>query len=341
VLALLIVLALPIEVLLESHGFGRPQRDTRLDEAAEALAARVALDEGEVAAGQLRFLLDKYGVADARVVPLSGFEAPVPAVLARLDRRFPPTHYGMGTADRGGHLLTTVLLVHRGAVLTDTVPLAVKVSEIRQLRGQLRPGYSRPRLLVAPPGQPVREQPAAGAGRGIDAVVAFDGPTGMWGVELVADSEHGPVVLTNQRVYVGETPPDLPRVNLSPGPTTMAPEPVLVAWINQLRSDHRLGTLQVDPRLAAVAQAHAEDLERQGALVHLTPETGTLTTRLKAQQIRVLASAENLARADDVRAAMRAFLQSPGHLRNLLLPELSHVGVGVKGRYFAVVLVRL
>ena len=36
-----------------------------------------------------------------------------------------------------------------------------------------------------------------------------------------------------------------------------------------------------------------------------------------------------------MRPLLRAFLDSPGHARNLLLPNMTHVGIGVSGRYFS------
>lgn len=341
-LLFLLCCTLPVQALLEAHGFGRPIRDPTLDAVAAELAERVELDEGEIAAGQLRFTLGRLGVADARVQPIFDPDRHLPAVLGQLDRRFPPTDCGLATRERGGQPRTVLVLVHRGVRLDTPLPRTVEVNEIRHLRGELRAGYFHPRLLVAPPPPlPVRELLASGEGRSVDVLVAFNGSAGVWGVELVADSEYGPVVLTNQRVYVGQPPPTLPQISLSPGPTRQPPGPVLEAWIQQLRADHRLSPLITDHRLTVIAEAHAQELEKRNALLHLSPDTGTLTTRLKANGIVVLATAENLARADDVRGAMRAFLDSPGHLRNLLLPEVTHLGVGVAGRYYAVVLVRL
>ncbi|MCA9526955.1 MAG: hypothetical protein KC549_11750, partial [Myxococcales bacterium] len=61
----------PVEGLLAAHGFGRPAADARLDAAAADLARRVDLAQGDVAAGQLQFVLDQAGVVDAWVMPFS------------------------------------------------------------------------------------------------------------------------------------------------------------------------------------------------------------------------------------------------------------------------------
>ena len=62
--------------------------------------------------------------------------------------------------------------------------------------------------------------------------------------------------------------------------------------------------------------------------------------RLREKGISVHLVAENLAEAANPSAALQAFMESPGHKRNLLLNPLTHVGVGVQGRYFAVALVQ-
>jgi uncharacterized protein YkwD len=116
---------------------------------------------------------------------------------------------------------------------------------------------------------------------------------------------------------------------------------VLTAWINDLRRHHGRARLWVHPTLIQAATQHADELAKKGRLTHFSPDTGALTTRLKALGMRPLAVAENLAEATDPRAAIRALLDSPGHKRNLLQRGMTHLGVAVAGRFYAVVLARL
>lgn len=332
----------PFEEALQAHGWGRPKRTAALDAAARALARRVDLQaDSQIAAGQLAFVLEEAGINDGQVVPVVTVGAlPVPKLLARLDRLTPPTHYGHGVVHRDGQPVHAVVLVHRG--FTPEAPLPRAQSEgAFSLRGSLRAGYFKPRLLIAPPRRAVYEVPAAGTGRTVAGIVTLNAGPGVYGVELVAESQYGPVVLLNHRVYVGVPVPQRPTVRLRPSTPTTQPAAVLTAWINDLRRHHGLGRLWVHPTLVQAAQQHAAELARQGRLVHFSPDTGALTTRLKALGMRPLAVAENLAEATDPRAAIAALLDSPGHKRNLLQRGMTHLGVAVVGRMYAVVLARL
>lgn len=338
-----LVLGAPsLESLLRAHGWGAPIRTARLDAAADHLARRVDLGaDGQIAAGQLRFVLEEAGISDAQVVP---FVVRDPAqrvrLLGRLDRRAPPTHLGMATVERDGRPVEAALLVHRG--FTPEVPLP-RTSGIGvfSVSGQLRPGYFEPRLIVAPPARPVRDRPVAAEGRRVAGVVRLDAGPGIYRVELVAQSQYGPVVLLNHRVFVDTPLPARPTMRLRPPTEHDAPALLLTAWINDLRQHNHLAPLQVHPKLITAAAQHAESLRAAGRLTHFSPDTGSLTTRLKALGVRTSRVAENLAEAEDPRGAIDALLESPGHKRNLLLRDVTHIGVGVSGRYYAVVLVRL
>lgn len=343
-----------VERLIDDHGWGRPVRDPTLDEVAVHLAERLSAPTDalfpEANAEQLRFLLASRRVSDAHVYPFTvryrvgiGFARHMPALLARLDRRLPPTHYGLATYGRGATLTTTVLLAHRG--VTFDAPLRRKAprATMMTIGGELRRGYFKPRVIVAPPGgAPVRERPAWTTTRRVEVTIYFDAGPGEYGIEVVADSQYGPVVLSNHRVYVGVEPPTLPTLRLrSRGPAGGAPAKALVEMVNGVRAKAGVPPLRTHPTLETIATSHAEDMARRGRLAHASPDSGTLSTRLRANGMQVLSAAENLAEAADPSAALQAFLASPGHKRNLLLPELTHLGVGVKGRYYAVALVQL
>ena len=343
-----------VERLLAEHGWGHPARDATLDAVAQHLAERLAAPTEalfpEANAEQLRFLLASNRNSDAHVYPFTvryrigvGLAHHLPALLARLDRRLPPTHYGLSTFGRGGTLTTTGRLVHRGITFDAPLRRTATVGTMMSLSGDLRRGYFKPRAIVAPPNAaPVRERPAWTTARRAEVTLYFDAGPGPYGIEMVADSQYGPVVLSNHTVYVGVEPPKLPVLKLRrAGPAGVLPAEALLELINDLRARSGLPRLRTHPTLERVAATHAEDMARRRRLAHASPDSGTLSTRLRAQGMQALSAAENLARADDAEAALQAFLASPGHKRNLLLPGLTHIGVGVRGRYYSVALVRL
>lgn len=346
--------ATAVERLLDDHGWGSPARDADLDAVAVHLADRLSAPTDalfpEANAEQLRFLLASRRISAAHVYPFTvryqvgvGIGEHLPALLGRLDRRLPPTHYGLATYGRGRVLTTTVLLVHRGVSLDAPLRRTANVATMMTVGGDLRRGYFKPRAIVAPPrGAPVRERPAWTKERRAEVTIYFDSGPGPYGIELVADSQYGPVVLTNHTVYVGVDPPALPTLRLRPTDRKgLAPSDALLALVNELRVNAGLPRLRHHPTLESIATTHAEDMAQQRRLFHASPDTGTLSTRLRAAGMQVSSAAENLAEAADPRAALGAFLASPGHKRNLLLPDVTHAGVGVKGRYYAVALVQL
>lgn len=338
-----------VERLLDAHGWGLPERDPALDAAAAALAERLAgsLDGPipEAAGADLHFMLAEHGLGDVQVHPYTvryraseALESNLPALLARLDRRLPPTHYGVGSHGIGNTVTTTLLIVHRGVTFDPPPPRTAEPGTLLPLHGELRRGYFKPRVLVAPPrGAPVRVRPAWSEARAVEVTLYFDAGPGTYGVEVVADSQYGPVVLYNRAIHVGIDPPPRPVVRLRPEPDPAAP-PGLVQLINRHRAAHGLPPLTDHPALAAVATEHATELARRRSLLHASPDTGTLATRLRARGYAFSHVAENLADAADATAALQAFLDSPGHARNLLLPGLTHVGIGVDGRFHAVAL---
>lgn len=332
-----------LESTLVSHGWGAPAQTRRLDAAAMALATRVDLNaDGQIAAGQLRFVLEEAGVSDAQVVPFivqGDLQPQLPRLLTRLDRRSPPTHFGLAHVERDGQPVWAALLVHRGFEPAGPLPRTQGAGAF-SLSGTLRAGYFRPRLMVAPPKRPIRVTPVA-AGRGVAGVVALDAGPGVYRVELVAESQYGPVVLLNHRVWVDVDPPARPTMRLRPPTDFDAPALLLMSWINDLRRHNGRPPLTVHPKLVEAAAAHAAELAQTGRLVHFSADSGSLKTRLKMLGVQARAVAENLAEANDPRAAIQALLDSPGHKRNLLLRGMSHIGVAVEGRFYAVVLAQL
>lgn len=337
--------------LLTVHGFGAPTPDKALRDAAVELGAQhleAAPKDAQSAGATLRFVLAKHGVADTHVVPFTlrhrtnaDLDDRLPSLIARIESRVAPTHIGTGSRPDGDMTLTTVLLVHRAVQLDRVLPRRLDPGESLHLRGPLLKGYFQPRVLFASPkGGEVRESPAWTDGRSVDATVTFDRGPGAYDVEIVADSPEGPVVLINHRVYAGVQPPSRP----DPRPQTDAskdPVRALLALVNAERKADGRNALRWHPILAKVAQSHAQEMAAAKSMRHVLPEGAPLTARLKAEGLKPTAVAENLALADSPEAALAAFLESPGHKRNLLMGQLNYVGIGVVGRYYAVAMARL
>jgi hypothetical protein len=363
--ALLVALAAPpapvsppreTEALLALHGFGRPQHDAALDAVASRLTEAVASPSASPDAPQpvdlLLHALAAAAITDAQVFPLTlrhrafaDFAAALPPFLARLDRTKPPTHYGLSTFVRSGQMVTTLILVHRGVTLQRPLPRQSEPGAFVALKGDLLRGYFRPRLFVSPPGGArILERPAWTSERKVDTSVWFDAGPGVYGVEIVADSQYGPVVLHNAEIHVGVPVPSAPVARfggLGASAYDGPPDLALGRMVNEQRAAHGLPPLRIWPELTQVARAHAAELDERRVLIHATASTGNLKTRLQTRGMRFTLAAENLADAATPRQALAAFLASPGHKRNLLDPALTHMGVGLSGRYYVLAMVRL
>jgi len=112
---------------------------------------------------------------------------------------------------------------------------------------------------------------------------------------------------------------------------------------NRERRSRGLSELEGDDTLSRIARAHAWDMARRGYFSHDTPEGLDPHERIAgADRIHVSSyTAENLWSAQgpwrDVgdglgSAAVEGWLGSPGHRRNLLSSEPTHLGVGVAVR---------
>ena len=103
--------------------------------------------------------------------------------------------------------------------------------------------------------------------------------------------------------------------------------------VNATREKHGLGTLRHDKGLAALAREYSEQMARLGFFSHTGADGSSLEERLRRHGIRYETIAENLHQSkgyeDPVPVAIRGWMNSPGHRKNLLGREYTHSAVGV------------
>ncbi len=121
-------------------------------------------------------------------------------------------------------------------------------------------------------------------------------------------------------------------------PDIPAAEVAILQMTNAFRAEQKLAAVKPNPLLAAAAHAYAKVLAaHKGALSHTysgtTPATRATTAGYAYCQI-----AENLAMIYDSRGftaldyaerTLAGWKHSPGHRRNLLMPEVTEIGVAV------------
>lgn len=108
-----------------------------------------------------------------------------------------------------------------------------------------------------------------------------------------------------------------------------------VRQYEQLANAHRVRIgcrrLRWDAPTAAVARAHAEDMVKRDFFSHKNPDGQNPFDRLRAARVSYVAAAENIAFGYPTAAAvLEAWLNSPGHRRNLENCRYTHHGVGLR-----------
>jgi len=103
----------------------------------------------------------------------------------------------------------------------------------------------------------------------------------------------------------------------------------LLRLVNRDRKEQGLAPLALDVSLASIARDHSRQMALQEVVSHDLKGSGDLETRLdRAGYLRRVAR-ENVASAATIDQAQSALMKSPGHRRNLLATDVTHVGLGV------------
>lgn len=106
------------------------------------------------------------------------------------------------------------------------------------------------------------------------------------------------------------------------------PAEQVVAETNRCRAEHGLPALTAEPRLSAAAVAHNDDMVTRGFFAHESPDGGSLVDRVRAAGYPYAVVAENLAAGQRTAPeVVQGWLDSPGHRRNLLSPDVTQIGV--------------
>lgn len=98
-------------------------------------------------------------------------------------------------------------------------------------------------------------------------------------------------------------------------------EALVHALVNEVRTERGACELALREDLCSVARRHAQDMANRGYFSHYSPEGTGPGDRARSSGLEFGAFAENLARIRNAdhpaRLAIRGWIQSPGHRRNL------------------------
>jgi uncharacterized protein YkwD len=112
-----------------------------------------------------------------------------------------------------------------------------------------------------------------------------------------------------------------------PKPEPVSPEAAAAARaVSAFRAANGLGPVVADPKLVRAAKAQADAMAQANTMSHSVG--GSFPSRLSAAGIAASAAAENIAVGQaDLAEAMRAWENSSGHRKNMLMSSATRIGL--------------
>ena len=150
---------------------------------------------------------------------------------------------------------------------------------------------------------------------------------GAFTVQVVGTTEAGPRPVLEARVFADVAPRYVPepREDVSRG---LSPADALFELVGRLRANEGLRPLTRDPRLDALALAHARAMVAGRRLAHDTG-AGDPRARAEAAGLRPTVVGENAATGRETAGLHRALAESPSHHANLRNPAFDRAGFAV------------
>lgn len=111
---------------------------------------------------------------------------------------------------------------------------------------------------------------------------------------------------------------------------TKAAEQKALQLLNADRKANGLPNLALNGTLTALARDYAQDMIDRNFFSHYNPEGQSPFDRMKQYGVSYVYAGENLAVNSTVEGAEKAFMSSSGHRDNILNPNYTQVGLGVR-----------
>ncbi len=227
----------------------------------------------------------------------------------------------------------TFLFAERAMIL-DEFPKFVMPDSLYFLTGVMEEGYYNPKLLVTVPDGGVRQiemiQHPSGE---FYADVIFDGGPGQYLMEVACESPSGPRVCGLFPVSAGRQRPESYPVWQSSGYQVYEEPDVaeerLVRLINRDRARFQLPLVKQSTVLSQIARQYSREMRDGRFLAHVNPQGQDLKSRLAKKGIPYQQALENVSVGYSIEGIQAGLMNSPGHRRSILDPEVNQVGVGV------------
>ena len=300
---------------------------------------------GRLASGEvLSFLLDSGGAAEWTVEQLVTTtsregDQPIRDLIARASeswrRGAPPLRIGIGEAwtlarpARRHHLA----LVSRGRREIDRVAREVPVDSSLRVTGRVPSEIPDLEILVMGPDLVVMDAALSRQGERFEAVIPMGDAPGQAWIELIGIGSQGPKPLAQLSVHIDQELPWTFETQWPPDESHLKgvqeAEAHALMLFNADRRRFGLPEVRRARALDRVARSHSEDMARHGFFAHVSPNTGSVSDRLQAAEVRTVFHGENIARNEALSDAQAGLMRSIGHRRNILHPRATEVGIGV------------
>lgn len=189
-------------------------------------------------------------------------------------------------------------------------------------------GYAIPKQNVVQPSTPTNnqkiEQPAPAISEPSQSAPIVKEPT-----------QPAPIVNEpSQPVTTPTIEQEQPEVTQNSKHALTSSELQLIEYVNQARKDAGLKALTIDVDLSYVARVKSEDMYENNYFSHTSPTYGSPFDMMKSFGIKYTRAAENIAKTSSVLSAHNGLMNSEGHRKNILNPNFTHIGVGIKNEYY-------
>jgi uncharacterized protein YkwD len=328
-------------VVREFERVGRraPVQDKALTEAARRLAREALgpqMPSGAPDLHALTMAVSDSGGADpsprSLIIRAWAHSHAIDTFLARQDfNSEPATHFGVGVVTAGERAALLLLLADRKANLIHFPRYFSRAPATQVLCGELETPLRSAEVYVTQPDGDVERVPLAReTGPRFCSQLRFT-KLGGYTVEVIGRGLKGPEVAALFQVDVGgpRQRGEAEPVSESEPTTVETAREAIIARINNLRKAHKLRPLAPEPALDKVAQAYSERMAREGFFAHVAPDGSDLRSRLSEAGPSFRSAGENLGLAPGPLSAHFGIEHSPGHRKNLLSPQFTHVGIGV------------
>jgi uncharacterized YkwD family protein len=147
-----------------------------------------------------------------------------------------------------------------------------------------------------------------------------------------ADTKTAPNTAPGTAQGTKQNTPDATKTNTS---ALTAQEQEMFNLVNQARAQANVPALQVDMEVTKVARIKSQDMIDNNYFSHNSPKYGSPFDMMKSFGINYVHAGENIAGNQTVQAAHNALMNSPGHRKNILSTDYTHIGIGIQkgGQY--------